>query len=308
MAVLTSVVVPSRGGAARLPRLLDALVAQRDAAVEAVVVVDGDVDGSAATVAPWRDRLDLTVVVLPENRGRPAALNAGFAAARGDVLVRCDDDLDPAPDFALRHATGHAGPPVGVVGLVRNVFPATPYARAYGRHWDALQREHAYAASPATRWRHWAANASVTRETWQRIGPYDEGFRRYGWEDVDWGYRLHQAGIPVVIDPALETPHHLAAVTCEERARRAFHSGAARLRFERKHDLPTSTAPDSAWGRAVERAAAYLTEERAAAWGRRLDRRVGRVPAPLARKIVAFLVESASAAGHRRPEGVGTTF
>ena len=42
-----SVIVPSRGGAQRLPRLIGALAAQEDAPpFEVHVVVDGDVDGS----------------------------------------------------------------------------------------------------------------------------------------------------------------------------------------------------------------------------------------------------------------------
>lgn len=308
MAVLTSVVVPSRGGAQRLPQLLHALAAQQEAKVEVVVVLDGDVDGSAEVLADWRDRLDLEVVDLSTNQGRPAALNAGFAAAHGDVLVRCDDDLVPAPDFAARHAAHHAGDPVGVVGLVRNAFPETAYARAYGQDWDRLHSDQAYAAPAGERWRHWGANASVTRATWERIGPYDEAFRRYGWEDVDWGYRLHCAGIPVVVDRGLETVHHLAAVTCETRVRRAYHSGAARHRFETKHGLPTADVPDSAWARAVQRVAGRLTEERAATWGARLDRRVDSLPRAVARKLIAFLVESAAAAGHARPDDLDTTF
>ncbi|GAB2974519.1 glycosyltransferase family 2 protein [Nocardioides montaniterrae] len=308
MAVLTSLVVPSRGGAARLPRLLDRLAAQEDATVEVVVVLDGDVDGSAAAVAAYASRLDLNLLTFAENRGRAAALNAGFAAARGDVLVRCDDDLAPAPDFAARHAAHHTGDPVGVIGLVRNLFPDTAYARAYGRHWDRLQREQAYAAPPAQAWRHWAANASVTRATWDLVGPYDEGYRGYGWEDVDWGYRLHLAGVPVVIDERLETDHHLAAVTTEIRVRRALHSGAAQARFERKHGLASTEPTDSAWARAVRAAAGHLDETRATRLGRRLDRRLDLLPEPVARKAVAFLVQAASAAGRRRPEAVTSTF
>lgn len=307
MAVLTSVVIPSRGGAQRLPRLLEALAAQ-GAPLEAVVVLDGDVDDSAAAVRPWSERLDLRVVTFAQNRGRSAALNAGFAAARGDVLVRCDDDLVPGPDFARHHAAHHGGPPIGVVGLGLNVFPDTAYARVYGRNWDLRHRNDAYSAPAELRWRHWAGNASVTRETWERIGPYDEGFRGYGWEDVDWGYRLHLAGIPVVIDPALETPHHLAAVTCETRVRRAYHSGAARSRFERKHGLPTTDEPDSVWAQAVARAADRLDEQRVVAWGRRLDRTIGHLPRPVAHKLVAFLVESAAEAGHRHPGSLDPTF
>ena len=48
-----SVVIPSRGGAQRLPRILDALVAQQGSVWEAVVVLDGDIDDSAAVVARY---------------------------------------------------------------------------------------------------------------------------------------------------------------------------------------------------------------------------------------------------------------
>ena len=30
-----------------------------------------------------------------------------------------------------------------------------------------------------------AGNVSVTRDTWEEVGPYDIDFRAYGWEDVD---------------------------------------------------------------------------------------------------------------------------
>ena len=47
-----SVIVPSRGGAQRLPRLIGALATQEDAPpFEVHVVVDGDVDGSEAVLA-----------------------------------------------------------------------------------------------------------------------------------------------------------------------------------------------------------------------------------------------------------------
>ena len=82
-----SVIVPSRGGAERLPRLLDALSRQTYESWEAVIVLDGDIDGSASVVERY-SHLPVQVLVFPENRGRVAALNAGFAAADGDVLYR----------------------------------------------------------------------------------------------------------------------------------------------------------------------------------------------------------------------------
>ncbi len=297
-APLVSLVVPSRGGAARLPTLVAALRAQTTPDWEAVVVLDGDIDDSAGVLARIAADLPMRTIVFTENQGRSAALNAGFDAATGDVLVRCDDDLVPAEDYVAQHAAAHSGRTVGAVGLVRNIFPDTAYARTYGRDWDIRYRAEAYAAAPSTAWTHWGANVSITRETWQRVGPYDTLFRAYGWEDVDYGFRLDRAGIPVVVVPELETEHRIAATTTAQRAQRAFYSGAAKLRFERKHGLSSSlAAPTSTWTRAVAVLAARLTEERAERAGRIVDASAGVLPDRVAGKAVALLVEASARAG-----------
>jgi glycosyltransferase involved in cell wall biosynthesis len=303
MSPAVSVVVPSREGADRLPVLLGALERQSHEDFEVVVVLDGDVDGSERVLDQWADRLLVRTVVFPENRGRPAALNAGHEAAAGDVLVRCDDDLVPGPDYVRQHAEGHQDGRRGVVGMCRNVFPETAYARAYGRPAYERFRAGAHAAPPETRWRYWGGNVSVDRETWQQVGPYDEGYRGYGWEDVDWGYRLHRAGVPIVVVPGLETDHHIAATTTAGRALRAYYSGSARQRFEAEHGFQV-VAPGGhdAWNVGVRTAARLLTEGGIARAGRAVDRVADRLPQALAEKAVALTVEAGSLAGYRRAD------
>ena len=87
-------------------------------------------------VGTYRDRLPLHVVVRASTRPaspRPRS-GTGFAAASGRVLIRCDDDLTPAPDMVRRHLAHHrsADRPIGVMGATRDLLPETPYARAYG--------------------------------------------------------------------------------------------------------------------------------------------------------------------------------
>jgi len=300
--VLASVIVPSRGGRRRLETLLAHLEAQDEARFEVVVVLDGDVDDSQGLLRERATSLAVQVVAFPENRGRSAALNAGMAAARGRVLVRCDDDLEPARGFVRRHLAAHDGPAAGVVGLYRNVFPDTAYARTYGRRADAAFRDAAYGVAPDTTWRYWAGNASVTRETAAQVGGYDEAFRAYGWEDVDWGFRLHRLGIPVVLDPGLETTHRLSATTAAGRVERAFFSGAARRQFVAKHELHelAPPRPHSAWTRTVALVARGLTESRSRRAGAMADTMAAVLPARAARTLVGLLVEAASEAGYHR--------
>lgn len=305
-----SIVVPSRAGAARLPVLLHALERQSNPSWEAIVVLDGDIDGSEQVLAAYR-HLPVHAVVFPENRGRVSALNAGFEAAQGRILARCDDDLEPGPHYVARLIERHRREPVGVIGLPLNVFPDNDYVRVYGGPTDRQFRQDAYRRDPDTLWRLWGGNVSVTRESYDLVGPYDSDYRAYGWEDVDWGFRLYEAGVRIVLAPELATPHHAAAQSVESRAKRAFHSGAARKTFEAKHGTrhlpPALPAARSPWNTLV-RAVGRCDNARLTTVAERLDRQLGRLPAPLARKLVALTVESAAVSGYAHADQARADF
>ncbi|WP_138442317.1 glycosyltransferase family 2 protein [Sinomonas susongensis] len=311
-----SVIIPTRGGAGRLPVLLAALAAQDTEDFEVVPVVDGDVDGSEDVLRRWSGQLPLKPVVLPQNRGRAAALNAGAEAAAGRVLVRCDDDLEPRANFISGHLARHAAEACGVVGLTTNAFPDTPYARAYGRKADARAIAAALALPAHRTWRLWSANVSVPASLHRQLRGYDGRYRRYGWEDVDFGYRLHRAGLPVVVAPELMAVHHGASTTTAARAVRALHSGAARETFVTVHgeaairefDGSRSRASRSLWDRLVRGASAVATERTLRAYGTLADVAVRALPAGVGEKLIALAVESAGTAGVRYPERARGSF
>lgn len=310
-----SVIVPSHAGADRLPRLLEALARQVDAPpFEVCVVVDGDVDDSVALLECWRlaqPELALRYRVFPTNQGRVAALNTAAAMARGHILLRTDDDLEPSRDYIRLHSEAHDGPdPVGVVGLCRNRYPDTSYARSYGIAADQRFRDQAYGAEATIRWRYWAANASIPRDLFWQVGGYDPDYRQYGWEDVDLGYRLHMRSVPVVLHPALETTHHVAAVNTRTRTLRALHAGAARHIFITKHGshvLPPIHLT-GLWGLSLRCIAALCGIRAFTVAASVVDRILPVVPSSIGEKAVAILVESAGLAGSLHPERARDTF
>ncbi len=300
-----SIVVPSRGGHGRLPVLFEALTVQTTSDFEVIVVVDGDIDDSTGLVESWADRLNVRAITFPENRGRSEALNAGFNAARGRVLIRCDDDLEPGPDFVANHIAHHAGEPVGIIGVCHDVFDGeSRYAQVYGRPADDRLRA-SWVELPSDRtWRTWSANVSVTRETYDRVGSYDSArYCRYGWEDVDWGYRLHLLGLPVIVAKDVDARHHNPSRSARDRASRAFLSGASRAVFEDKHGPVLGAHPSPGrgpWGGAVWLASRPMRSEAAVRqMGSVVDAMIGRVPFWVAAKLVALVVEAAGYASSR---------
>lgn len=92
--LVVSVVVPARDDAVHLARCLRLLAAQTRPPDEVVVVdnASGDSTPDVARAAGAR-------VVHEPRHGIPPAAAAGYDAARGDVVVRCDADTVPGPGW-----------------------------------------------------------------------------------------------------------------------------------------------------------------------------------------------------------------
>src|SRR5688572_5160571 len=85
-----SVIVAARNEADRLPGRIDNLLAlPYDGSREVIVVSDGSTDDTAEVLAPYVTRGEVHFLEVPAG-GKPLALNAGVAAARGEILVFAD--------------------------------------------------------------------------------------------------------------------------------------------------------------------------------------------------------------------------
>ena len=98
---LVSVILPTFDRAELLPRSIGSVLAQTDGHLELIVVDDGSSDDTEGVVARLADPR-VRYLRLPENRGLPAARNAGIAIARGEYVAFQDSDDVWAPDKLAR--------------------------------------------------------------------------------------------------------------------------------------------------------------------------------------------------------------
>ena len=91
-----SVVIPVYNEAATIAHLIERVRAV-PIPKEIIVVDDCSSDGTANVLRGLPAADDLTVMFHPVNRGKGAALRTGFQAARGDVVVVQDADLEYDP-------------------------------------------------------------------------------------------------------------------------------------------------------------------------------------------------------------------
>ncbi|MDQ7849524.1 MAG: glycosyltransferase family A protein [Armatimonadota bacterium] len=219
-----SVIIPTYNRAELLPRVLENLVRQDlpPELYEVLVVDDGSTDETPSLVGA-RAAVDGRIRLLrwPENRGRSAARNEGVRQARGEIVVFIDSDVLVRPDFLAHHMDVHRRASRAV--LCRGPVVAIPDIRLPERL-PATRLSPSYLDT---------ANASLPRSELLGAGLFDEGFRAYGWEDIDLGFRLQRRGLRRVFRPEAVAFHVQPAPSLEtfgqaltkeeERARTAIY-------------------------------------------------------------------------------------
>src|SRR5260221_1847238 len=222
-----SVIIPTYNRSRLLDYTLRSLVLQNIPVrnFEVVIGDDGSSDDTAELVNSYKDRLNVKYV-LQEDRGyRPAsARNKAIRIAEGSLCLFIDSVILLNTDVLGKHIQFHreAGPSVAAVGYVygfdregeaetrlkKLISPDDPAGSIreiaqhevyfdlreghYKRHNDQIDR------LPAPWIYFWMGHISVMREDLLRVGLFDESYDgRWGVEDNDLGFRLHQGGVSI---------------------------------------------------------------------------------------------------------------
>ncbi len=186
--MLVSIVTPSYQQGAFIERTLESVRRQRDATpheIEHIVMDGGSTDGTMEILERWRDRISFST---GKDGGQTAAINAGLALARGEVLAYLNSD-DVYYDGAVAAAVDafERDPSVSVVyGDADFIDVADRFLRPYPTEEWSLERLKlvCFLAQPAVFFR---------RSVIEQFGPFDASLHHC--MDYEYWLRLGLHGV-----------------------------------------------------------------------------------------------------------------
>jgi len=236
-----SVIVLTWNGMADLAECLTALRSQEGADLEMIAVDNASSDGSADFVSSIYPEIRL--IRSERNVGFAAGNNLGLRVASGEILILLNQDTVVRPNWA--HALLAAFdecPASGAVGA-KAFYPdgriqhAGGYVneRGEGAHYgygqpDEGQFEQTRDVDYVT-----GAAMAVSRKAMEAVGGLDEGFAVAYFEDVDWCYRIREAGFRVFYAPQAVLVHKNRSAAAVPGPESLYMGQRNRLRFVLKH-------------------------------------------------------------------------
>jgi glucosyl-dolichyl phosphate glucuronosyltransferase len=202
-----SVIIPTYNRADELRKTLQSLSQlQLSEPWEVIVIDNNSSDATPTVVAEISKSFPVEVRYLFEGeQGKPAALNAGMAISRGEVLAFTDDDHRFEPDWLTQAALALERFGCDYVGgkilpLWEGTVPRW-ISMDSGRHRAVIGMAdygpypHEFAEKPAM-----GGNLSIRREAFSRTGPWDNRLGRrgkslLGQEQREWCLRARAAGL-----------------------------------------------------------------------------------------------------------------
>ncbi len=184
-----SIIIPTRGRSSYLDVTLRSVVPQAEMARAEVLVVSDGHDPEASAVA---QRHGARAIALPQPRGVNATRNAGIQAARSELLVFIDDDVDaPAGWLDALLAGINASPDREVFGgPIRTRLEGGP--RGCGREPGPITALDAGVEDRDIP-RVWGTNMAIRRSALDRVGSFDEALSGRG-DEEEWEQRYTAGG------------------------------------------------------------------------------------------------------------------
>lgn len=237
-----SVVIATYNRARLLPELLDQWRKVNERTKYEFELIFSDDGSSDGTVELLKSCRDLPVMVLENAHGGAAkARNHAVKVASGELILFTGDDIFPDVDFINKHYEYYLshGPKCATLGRIewRDGIEMTYLMK----HITEIGCEQfGFAALPAYEavdFRHfYTSNVSVAKSELDRLGRiFDLTFDKYGFEDIELGYRLWKNNVNLFYTPDIVAYHDHVYNSVKQFSIRQYTAGEELVVFKKIH-------------------------------------------------------------------------
>ncbi len=209
MKILVSIVVPTYNRGRSLCDTLNCLINQ-DYRFYEIIVVDQSDRIFLSKQAFFKQHKNRFKLIKLKQANLPRARNYGVKAARGEVIIFCDDDILCGPKFVANHVVNYQDKTIGAVaGRVVEKNKAVLSVKTVGRitSWGTVGGGFSSEKKQQVG-NLFGCNFSVKKELIFAVGGFDENFTGNALrEESDFALRLVKAGSKIIFDPKSEVTH-----------------------------------------------------------------------------------------------------
>ncbi len=233
-----SVVIGSYNQVDKIKRVIDGFLKQSCTCTFEVIVVDSNsTDDTKKFFDSIHSRglsFELNFVQCDNPNGKSQARNVGVQLSKSEIIVVTDADMIPDSQFIQSHfdAHRHSNELSCFEGLAYNLdsYDWPPHMPL-----NKTQVPEKYKAGDQLDWYYFlTGNVSFPKSLFIVEGGFSEDFKNYGWEDLEFGYRLKKRDVPLYYLPAAINFHY-HVITDEEKADRKYVMGQSAQIFINKH-------------------------------------------------------------------------
>lgn len=192
-----SVITIVKGRRKQLANLLDSIKASTILPVDIQVVCMDDRDGVTSP-----DGLDMNIHLVNDTHELPlaAARNMGISAAKTGSVIFIDVDCIVSPTLFENMLLALNGE--HIITAYPLYLPVVPDTGKYSDLMDQAvthpAREHIPVGQPVEHLLFWSLIFAIQKQTFEKIGGFDESFVGYGAEDTDFAMMFHQADVKLI--------------------------------------------------------------------------------------------------------------
>lgn len=201
-----SLVIPAYNEERHLADCLEAALAQTVPFYEIIVVDNASTDDTAKVARRFKG----VRVVHESQRGIAPARNAGFNAARGDIIARIDADTQLPRGWAAHIEAFYADPlHTRTAWTGSGAFIGVPMARLVNLTYRilAFHSNRLFIGHPTI----WGSNMAFPVSMWQQVGA-DTCVQRGIHEDLDLAIHIARADMTVFFDKTMPVPARLRRI------------------------------------------------------------------------------------------------